>query len=84
MLRKRIQETSEFANDLELQIAEIKTESGEAMVQNATEQQSKEKILDAKVPYKIAFCNVICYRKNAHCCYRLIVNVSKYSNIFCI
>ena len=56
---------SDLSNDLELQIAEIKGENAASATQIATEQKTKEEIMEAKVknhPRKSAHKHVYKYK----------------------
>lgn len=48
-LRTRIQELSEFSNDLELQIAELRSECGEMQSKSTSAAEGREKVLEAKI-----------------------------------
>ena len=48
-MRTRIQEVSDFASGLELQISEIRVENEEVLTKNSGEHDGKEKILEAKL-----------------------------------
>jgi hypothetical protein len=48
-LRTRTQEVTEFCNDLEIQLAELRTESNEILAKTATSSEGREKLLEAKI-----------------------------------
>ena len=48
-LRSRIQEVHEFSNDLEIQWAEIQSESKDMMAKTITDAEGREKLLEAKL-----------------------------------
>ena len=47
-LRNRIQECSQTTNDLQTQIADLQRDNAESAVLNASEQNAKENVLEAK------------------------------------
>ena len=48
-LRTRIQEVNETTNDLEIQFAELQTESKDQMTKSGKEAEGREKLLEAKI-----------------------------------
>jgi len=48
-LRTRIQEVNEITNDLEIQFAELQTESKDQMTKSGKEAEGREKLLEAKI-----------------------------------
>ena len=48
-LRTRIQEVNESTNDLEIQFAELQTESKDQMTKSGKEAEGREKLLEAKI-----------------------------------
>ncbi len=48
-LRARVQELNEFCNDLEIQVAEVRTESSDLNTKAAAKSEGKEKVLEAKI-----------------------------------